>query len=110
MGEQDVAGHNLTERGNHQLVAPFRILGRPGVSGGALACVSSGCWALVVNVVDRVFGGCEVLAVPERSVVVRPVDPLGSCDLEVLEALPGLAGLDELGLVVPVVDSARVLS
>jgi hypothetical protein len=51
--------------------------------------------------VVRLFGldGCEVVAVLERPAVVEPVDPFGGGDLELVEALPWLAGLDQLGLV-----------
>ncbi len=41
----------------------------------------------------------EVVAVPEWSAVVEPVDPFGGGDLEVVEALPWPARLDQLGLV-----------
>lgn len=45
--------------------------------------------------------GCEVVAVFERSAVVEPVDPFRGGDLEVVEALPRPARLDQLGLVEP---------
>lgn len=47
------------------------------------------------------FNGCEVVAVLERAAVVEPIDPFGGGDLEVLEALPGPSGFDELGLIEP---------
>lgn len=45
--------------------------------------------------VVSLFGldGGEVVAVLEWAAVVEPVDPFGGRDLEVLEALPGPAGL-----------------
>lgn len=43
----------------------------------------------------------EVVAVLEGSAVVVPVDPFGGGDFEVVEAVPGPPGLDQLGLVEP---------
>jgi hypothetical protein len=57
---------------------------------------------LVVSVVSLLdFDGCEVVAVLEEAAVVVPGDPFGGFDLDVVEAMPGTPGLDQLGLVQP---------
>ncbi len=45
------------------------------------------------------LGGWEVAAVLVEAAVVEPVDPFGGGDLDVVDGLPRLSGLDQLGLV-----------
>ena len=54
----------------------------------------------MVSVVSLLgLGGCEVVAVLERPMVVEPVDPFGGGDLQIVEALPRSPRFDQLGLV-----------
>ena len=56
----------------------------------------------MVSVVSLLcFDRCEVVAVFVGPAVVEPVDPFGGGDFEVVEAFPGQARFDQLGLVEP---------
>ena len=64
---------------------------------------SAAGWALVLSVVGGFqLDWWDVAAVLVEAAVVEPVDPFGGGELDVLDGPPGLAGLDQLGLVEPV--------
>jgi hypothetical protein len=72
---------------------------------------SAGGWSLVLSVVGGLqFDRCDVAAVFVDAVVVEPVDPFGGRRLELLDRAPRLAGLDQLGLVKPLIVSVSALS